>query len=513
MSTGIASQPPRGILGRLNAFFYSEEVPYGLALMRISISIALLLAMVPRWAYARELYSSDGAPVGVWTIYGQKPLFTEPSAEAAIAIHSVLLLACLTSCIGLCTRFSLILATAGYIYLNSLDTLGTMNKYSVIASHLVLLLCFSDCGAIWSLDNWLRRSRLRRSGVPPEIANQPRRSAAWPRRLLQLFIGIVYFGAVMTKVKIPAYFSGEQLQTWMITNYNTPNLLGRYFEPYPAILAAFGLVALVWECTFIFLAWRGIGRIVMLGIGATFHIMTLLTLGLWLFPVVCISAYLAFVNEADIDRCKQLFARWRESGRGLRATVGNIFRTRESPLLPSVNPIWAQAVFAVLVLVTAGGGIALEYKLDRYGMRRPEGPYTLKELDPNYVAQLLRPSERIRNQDKVLLFDIGTRVAAGSVLDRRSEFHQGELMKAQCDLVPPHEDLWLGCEVEDAQHRVIDTTGCSVAGESMRAIFDYTIGVSMPTGDYSLVLKIGGEEIIRRHFRVLPKQGGGPLAN
>ena len=318
MSTGIASQPPRGILSRLNAFFYTEEVPYGLALMRISISIALLLAMVPRWAYVRELYSSDGSPVPVWEIYGLKPLFTEPSAEMAVAIHSVLLLACLTTCLGWCTRFSMILATAGYIYLNSLDTIGTMNKYSVIASHLMLLMCFSDCGAVWSLDNWFRRSRLRRAGVPPEIANQPRRSAAWPRRLLQLCVGLVYFGAVLTKVKIPAYFSGLQLQTWMITNYNMPNLLGRHFEPYPAILAAFGLVALVWECTFIFLAWRGIPRIVMLAIGATFHIMTLLTLGLWLFPVVCISSYLAFLNEADVAWFKQLFARWRERDWGLR---------------------------------------------------------------------------------------------------------------------------------------------------------------------------------------------------
>ncbi len=316
MSTGIASQPPRGILSRLNAFFYSEEVPYGLALMRISVSIALLLAMVPRWAYARELYSSDGSPVPVWEIYGLKPLFAEPSAEAAIAIHSVLLLACLASCLGWCTRFSMILAAAGYIYLNSLDTIGTMNKYSVIASHLMLLMCFSDCGAVWSLDNWFRRSRLRRAGVPPEIANQPRSSPAWPRRLLQLCVGLVYFGAVLTKVKIPAYFSGEQLQTWMITNYNMPNLLGRYFEPYPAILAGFGLVALIWECTFIFLAWRGIPRIVMLAIGSTFHIMTLLTLGLWLFPVVCISSYLAFLNEADVAWFKQLFARWRERGGG-----------------------------------------------------------------------------------------------------------------------------------------------------------------------------------------------------
>ncbi len=167
MSTGSASNSQTGIRAGLREFFYAEEVPYGLALLRIMISIALLLAMVPRWPYARELFSSDGSPVPIWTVYGHAPLFPEPSGEAAVAIHSVLILALVASCLGWCTRFSLIVATAGYVFLNSLDTIGTMNKYSVIASHLVFLLCFSQCGAVWSLDNWLWRSRIKRAGVPP----------------------------------------------------------------------------------------------------------------------------------------------------------------------------------------------------------------------------------------------------------------------------------------------------------------------------------------------------------
>jgi hypothetical protein len=481
--------------------------------MRIVISIALLLAMVPRWAYARELFSSDGAAVPVWVIYGHPQLFPEPSGEVAVAIHSILLLALVTSCLGWCTRMSMIVTTVTYVYLNALDTIGTMNKYSVIASHLVFLLSFSECGAVWSLDNWFRRSRLRRAGMSTELANQPVRSAAWPRRLLQLFVGAVYIGAACTKFKIPAYFSGEQLQTWMITSYNVPNPIGHLFEPYPALLAIFGLVALVWECAFIFLAWRGISRILMLGIGATFHIMTLLTLGLWLFPVVCIGSYLAFLNEGDVAWFHRLFARWREGGQGVSAAIGRLFRPREWPLLPTFSPRWAQAAFAAMAIVTAGGGIALEYKLDRYGMRRPEGPYTLKELDPNYVAQELRPSERLRNEDKVLLFDIGSRVLVGAVVDRKTEFRKGDKMKAQCDLVPPHEDLWLTCELEDSDRRVIDKTGCTVSADSMRAIFDYNIGDTTPPGSYTLVLKIGQDEIMRRGFRVIGESNARPLAN
>jgi hypothetical protein len=513
MNAGNSSSPSTGIRAALREFFYAEEIPYGLALMRIVISIALLLAMVPRWAYARELFSSDGAPVPVWMIYGHHQLFPEPSGEAAVAIHSILLLALVTSCLGWCTRFSMIVTTAAYTYLNSLDTLGTMNKYSVIASHLIFLLCFSQCGAVWSLDNWFRRSRLRRAGVPAEVADQPLRSAAWARRLLQLFVGAVYIGAACTKFTIPAYFSGEQLQTWMITSYNMPNPLGSLFEPYPAVLALFGLIALVWECAFIFVAWRGIGRIVMLSVGATFHIMTLLTLGLWLFPVVCIGSYLSFLNDGDVEWFRRLFAHWREQGRGLSAAIGTLFRPREWPLLPGFDPRWAQAAFAGMAVVAACGGVALEYKLDRYGMRRPKGPYTLKELDPNYVAEELRPSERIRNEDKVLLFDIGSRVLAGAVVDRKTEFRQGDKMKAECDLVPPHEDLWLSCELEDSEHRVIDTTGSTVSADSMRAIFDYNIGDTMAPGKYTLVLKIGREEVFRRAFRVLGDSKSRRLAN
>ncbi|HET6323292.1 MAG TPA: HTTM domain-containing protein, partial [Planctomycetaceae bacterium] len=409
MSTGNASATQGGMRARIHEFFYANEVPYGLALLRILISLSLLLAMVPRWSYARELYSSDGAAIPIWTIYAHAPLFPEPNGEVAVAIHSVLIFALIAACLGWCARFSMIVVSASYILLNSLDTVGTMNKYSVIASHLVFLLCFSQCGAVWSLDNWFRRSRLRRAGIPREIADLPQRFPAWPRRLVQLLVGAIYIGAALTKVKVPAYFTGEQLQTWMITSYNVPNPIGHVLEPYPALLAVFGLVALVWECAFIFLAWKGISRILMLGVGSTFHIMTLLTLGLWLFPAICISSYLSFLNEADVAWFNRLFARWRERGQGLTAFFGRLFRPREWPVVRTLDPAWAQAAFGVLAVATACGGVALEYKLDRYGVRRPEGPYSLKVLDPNYVAELLRPTERIRNEDKVLLFDIGSR--------------------------------------------------------------------------------------------------------
>ena len=48
-------------------------------------------------------------------------------------------------------------------------------------------------------------------------------------------------------MQIPAYFTGLQLQTWMITEYNVPNFLGSHFAMYPSLLVVMGDVAICWE--------------------------------------------------------------------------------------------------------------------------------------------------------------------------------------------------------------------------------------------------------------------------
>ena len=211
------------------------------------------------------------------------------------------------------------------------------------------------------------------------MADQPRRYPAVSRRLLQLFVAAVYFGAATTKVHIPAYFTGLQLQTWMITEYNVPNFLGSHFAMYPSLLVVMGDVAICWEILFIFLAWRGIGRITMIGLGVLFHMMTWLTLGLWVFPLVCYSGYFAFMNESDVEWIRGVLERWRARGRGLRAAVGRILQGRELWTLPAIQPSWSYGTFTALAVLTTIGGVGLEHNLDPYGIRRPQGPYALRK--------------------------------------------------------------------------------------------------------------------------------------
>jgi len=341
--------------------------------------------------------------------------------------------------------------------------------------------------------------------VPPDLADQPRKFSATTRRLLQLFIAAVYIGAACPKLRIPAYFTGEQLQTWMITDLLAPNFLGGRFAMHPTILVVFAYICLAWELLFIFLAWRGIGRIAMIGLGVAFHTMTCLTLGLWVFPLVCFSAYLAYLNENDVERLRAVLAAWRARGRGIRSFVGRLLRGRELGQLPALGPGWNHGVFAAVMVVTTVGGVGLEYKLDPYGLRRPQGPYALPEMARDRVDEMLGPTRRIRNEDKVLLFDVGSMVVAGAVLDRRTQFHQGETVRIQCGLVPPHEDMWIECNLHDSENRVVDTIGVFLASEEMQAMFYYNLGDCTMPGEYSLVLKIAGDEIMRRPLTVLPR--------
>jgi hypothetical protein len=175
--------------------------------------------------------------------------------------------------------------------------------------------------------------------------------------------------------------------------------------------------------------------------------------------------------------------------------------------LPALQPSWSYGTFTALAIITGLGGIGVEYRLDRYGVRRPEGPYALKEMDRKHVDEMLAPPGRIRNEDKVFLFDVGSIVLGGAVFDRRSQFRQGETVRIECDLSPPHEDLWIECNLHDSENRTVDTIGVFVTVEDHRTMFYYNLGDCTMPGKYDLVLRIAGEELMRRSITVLPRSG------
>ena len=173
--------PRRGLRGSVREFFLAEEVPYGLALCRMVLPPILLYVVLRRWPHAREFFSTDGASAPLANNYGYFNMLPVPSGTVAVILMTLLVVLLVTTMIGWRTRISVIGCLVIYTHLNMLDCLSTFTKYSVIASHVLLLLSFSHCGAVWSVD----AGRARRGATPPA----PPRFPAWPRRLMQLLIG------------------------------------------------------------------------------------------------------------------------------------------------------------------------------------------------------------------------------------------------------------------------------------------------------------------------------------
>ena len=139
------------------------------------------------------------------------------------------------------------------------------------------------------------------------------------------------------------------------------------------------------------------------------------------------------------------------------------------------------------------------------GMRRVEGAWSLKELDASVVVPMLQQSGRIRESDKYLSFGIGSDMLGDVLIDRKDTFLHGEPIVAQCTLNPPHEDMWIECNLHDVDGRLIDRVG-QVADRSMlRVSYAFVLPESLLPGQYFLVIRSGGQEITRRAISLIAR--------
>lgn len=493
--TDSRTRPSRtGLIASIREFFYAKEAPYGLALIRIALPLVLMVAAVPRWPHVRELFSTAGSPTPMWDTYGMEGLLPVPGAELAVALYTALLFFLVAASLGWLTRLSLIAATVLYAWFSMLDMVGTMTKYNCIGTHALFLLSLSHCGSVWSLDAVLARRRDRTAGSSP-----PKEYAVWPRRLLQLLVGVVYLAAAVTKMQTPTYFSGDQMMFWMLTDTNFNNPIGDYLAMYPAVVPVLAYITIMWEVMFICLAWRGWGRTIMLSLGVLFHVLTWGVLGLIVFPMVYLCLYLAFINQRDVDRLTVLAARWR--ARWAPNTAATWLSAARSFALPAwMSPGQSAALFALVLSVSVVLGVEAEHRSDPFGLHRPEGPYALEPIPADRVSELLTEAHEVRSQDKLFAFDLGTRMVGGIVADRRSTFMYGEDAIIQCCLLPPHEDLWVEFNLHDAEDRVVQRNGRIVPREQLRSSIVFHFDESIPAGQYSWVLNLDGEEVGRREF-------------
>lgn len=493
-------QPAATLKERFNRFFFTEEVPYGMAMMRISLSAVLLFCVVFRWPHARELFSSDGATAPLSSTFGYPALLPELPGTACVALYSVMVGFFITSLIGWQTRISLIGANLLFFYFTSLDAISTITKYTVISNHLLLLLALSQCGSLWSVDAWLKRKN-RKNPIPGEPARIREKFPVWPARLAQIFIGIVYLGAAATKLHTPDYFTGDQLKFWMVTNINYSNPVGDLLSLYPIMLVGMAYIALIWEVLFIFTVWKGWTRTAMLTLGVIFHGMTTLTLGLYIFPLVCYSAYLSFVRTKDVQWVARQWRRVARKRQWLNWSMP------ELPQFKGIESVHASSayLFAASAFLFALTGVQAEYMYDPYGLRRAEGPYALQPMDQQLAEKMLTDNTPLRPKDQFFSFDMGRMMAGGTVINSSPVFHQGEKILMQATLVPPHSDLYVRCDLYDSNGAIIEEISQVVPREWNKVNFHYLLDECVEPGEYEFVLTANSQEVDRKRITLKPR--------
>jgi hypothetical protein len=467
----------------LSEFFFDEQVPFGAALTRIFLPLMALLPMLMRFPRVRELYSTDGTPVQMFELFGNGEVLPVLSPSIAVILYSLMVFSLLCGSAGWKTRLSLATGTVLYAYFNLLDGIGTMTKYSVIANHLLLLLTLSPCGHVWSVDEWLRR---RRTG---DLMVIPRAFPLWPVRLMQLLFAFIYFGAAITKIQTDAFFSGEQMRYWMLSNWNYENPVGELMAMWPPVLLVSAYLTVVWEILFGFLVWNPRLRVMMLVVGAAFHLGTWLLLGLYIFPAICLAGYLCFVTPNDVMKVR----RWLKSSRWTVAWPRrNVLR------IPAVFP--AGVTWAISAGLFAVAALEAEYQMDLYGLHGESGPLPIAEMDQQHAIALIAGETPLREKDKFFSFYLGDTSVGGQLANRREDFEYGDIVLAECNLNPPHEDMWVECVLEDDDEHKIDSVGQVVTREMLRGHFTYQLGNRLAPGTYSMVLRSAGHEISRRQF-------------
>lgn len=283
-----------------NTFFFTEISCSALVIFRIATGCLLLVNLLLLLPLTDEYFSSDGLwPTEDWqkAMQGKRFSFlnmlppTTRSFRLLLLVHFLATLGFLTgfqfrlSCIA--TFLTLVSIHHRNVYiLSSGDSLVRM---------MLFFACFSHAGDGLSIDRWLTGRDALEFG----------QSAAWPLRLMQIQICVVYLRTVYWKLKGKSWWNGTAawypLWAEVYVRFRPPMwMLNRT----TIAVATWG--TLVVEVAFGTLVWIEEFRYPMIILGILFHLKLDLIMNLQLFSWVMICSWLVFIPPNDLD----VFVTW-----------------------------------------------------------------------------------------------------------------------------------------------------------------------------------------------------------
>lgn len=290
---------PRAWLKAWNAFFFEKQSPLPIALFRIAygvLVIATLLLLRPDWLTWYGTHAWISLPTMQTIEPGRRlDLFTIiPQSDGWInAFFWVFLTSAILLTVGLFTRIN------GLIVFLCLVSIQQRNLFITNSGDTFLrvtgfFLMFAPAGAALSVDRLMRIWRGKEAAVIQPLS-------PWAQRMIQIELSLLYFAAFCWKMKGPLWLHGAAL-------YYVYHLAALKRFPIPAwllqptILKVGSWLALALEFSLGVLIWIKELRYILLGFGLLFHLSLEYSLNVPLFQWDVLSAYILFVDPADITR-------------------------------------------------------------------------------------------------------------------------------------------------------------------------------------------------------------------
>jgi Vitamin K-dependent gamma-carboxylase len=289
----------RSFVQAWNDFFFKEQSPTPVALFRIFYGVMVvttLLLLRPDWLnwYGPHPWTSW------WTMHLLEPgprlnlFMVIPQTDAWINAFFWIFLA------------SAILLTFGFLTrLNSVTVfacLASMQQRNLYITHggdtflrlAGFFLMFAPAGAALSIDRLIRVWRGKEGA-----AVRPR--APWAQRMIQIELALMYFATFCWKIQGAMWIQGTALYyVYHLDELHRFPLPSWFLRPF--VLKLGGWAALALEFSLGVLIWLKKLRYYILALGVIFHLWLEYSINIPLFQWDILTAYILFVEPADLTR-------------------------------------------------------------------------------------------------------------------------------------------------------------------------------------------------------------------
>lgn len=291
----------RDLLSDWDRFWFTAVDPATLSLIRLLAGAMLLYTHAVWTINLGDFFGADGwlMPDAVhafhreWHTWSYFWWLDTPAKLWTAHIAALVVFLLLT--LGLFSRVMAPLAaiaTLSYIH----RVPGALFGLDQINALLAIYLCIGPCGARYSLDAWIKKSR---AGGAPVV--EPSVTANIAIRLIQIHMCIIYLFAGLSKLQGPAWWDGSAM--WFaLGNYEYQSLDMTWMSDWPRSIAFLSHLTIAWETFYCVMIWSKRWRPVWLLLAIPLHMGIAICLGMITFGLVMLIGNLAFVSPWLVRR-------------------------------------------------------------------------------------------------------------------------------------------------------------------------------------------------------------------